>query len=121
MTENRPSCPVETLSPSRAEQWTLHHALLDWLDGERDVAASPGRDPGPSDAEVRGAFETLDAGGDRYTLAELEAMQSVLATYHHSPTWWEIERPQLERLLHRVSTVIERSRKGCSADDCCTT
>ena len=121
MTENRPSCPAETLSLSRAEQWTLHHALLDWLDGDCDVAASSGLDPGPPDAEVRRAFETLDAGGDRYTLAELEAMQSVLATYHHSPTWWEIERPRLERLLHHVSTGIERSRGSCPADDCCTT
>jgi hypothetical protein len=121
MTENRPSCPVETLSLSREEQWTLHHVLLDRLGFGRDVTATAatGPDRAPADAAIRRAFETLDAGERSYTLAELEAMQGVVATYHHSPTWWEVERPQLERLLHQVSTRIERSRGSCRAEDCC--
>jgi hypothetical protein len=106
MTENRPSCPGRTLSLSRAEQWTLHHALLDWLDGGCDSAASTGLDPAPPDTAVRRAFETLDAGERDYTRAQLAAMRDVLAAYHHD-TAWEAERPRLEALLHRVSVALE--------------
>ena len=28
--------------------------------------------------------------------------------YHHSSTWWEIERPRLEQLLHRATQLIEQ-------------
>jgi hypothetical protein len=122
MSEHDSGGHVETLSLSREEQWTLHHVLLDRLGFGRDTGSpSLGSDLAGDGADVRRAFETLDAGGERdedgYTLAELEAIQCVLAAYHHSPTWWEVERPRLERLLHRVSAAIERGRGSYRTDD----
>lgn len=97
-----------TLSLSAGEQWTLHHVLLDRIDAESTVAESDRVDPPP--VEVFRAFETLDAGETTFTVAQLDAVQSILAEYHHSSTWWEVERPQIERLLHRVSKPIEAHR-----------
>jgi hypothetical protein len=93
-----------SLSPTPAEQWTLHHVLLDRL-GEDPTVSTEGDAP----AELRRAFETLDAGERRFTLAQLEAIRDVLATYHHSTTWWVVERPRLESLLSLVTTRIERA------------
>ena len=62
----------------------------------------------PPPAEVFRAFETLDAGETSFTIAQLEAIQDVLAEYHHSSTWWEIERPQFEQLLQRTAQLIEQ-------------
>lgn len=118
MSENQPTDPVETLSLSREEQWTLHHVLLDRLRRASDAGATAtDLEPVAADGDLRGAFETLDGGECRFTLVELEAIQDVLAAYHHSTTWWEIERPRLERLLHGVSMAIERGRGSCRADD----
>ncbi|WP_227357534.1 hypothetical protein [Haladaptatus salinisoli] len=60
----------------------------------------------PPPLEVFQSFETLDAGGTQFSIAQLEAIQAVLAKYHHS-IWWEGEELQLERLLHRVTTILE--------------
>lgn len=122
MSEHDPGDHVETLSLSREERWTLHHVLLDRLGRTSDAdGASTGLDPAAAGSDLRGAFETLDAGECRFTLAELEAIQEVLAAYHHSTTWWEVERRRLEHLLHRVSTAIDRARGPPRADDSCTT
>jgi hypothetical protein len=122
MSKHDPGGSVETLSLSREDEWTLHHVLLDRLGFGRDTGPpSLGSDPAGDDSELRRAFEKTDTGGNDYTLAELKAMQRVLAAYHHSTTWWEVERPRLERLLHVVSTAIERGRESCRADDCCLT
>lgn len=104
--DDPPPSPVETttLSLSRAEQWTLHHVLLDRLDRLDPVEIADDA----ASAELREAFETLDSGGDTFTRGELERMQSVLARYHHRTTWWMVERPRLEGLLHSVSTALER-------------
>jgi hypothetical protein len=109
MSERRTPPAVETrsLSPTPAEQWTLHHVLLDWLGGGHGTpAAATDRDPTATNTAVRRAFETLDAGEESYTRAQLAAMRDVLAAYHHD-TAWETERPRLEALLHRVSAALE--------------
>lgn len=95
---DRSSSPAETaaLSLSRAEQWTLHHVLVDRLTGEGN----------PSTALVE-AFSTLDAGGTAFTRPQLERLQAVVATYHHRTSWWEVERPQIEAVLDCVSTALE--------------
>jgi hypothetical protein len=98
MSDRPPSTAAPSLSLSREERWTLHHVLLDRLRGGTPDAAT-GRPP----TALRTAFERLDAGDTAFTAAELDAMETVLARYHHSPTW-EVERPRLERLLHCVST-----------------
>jgi hypothetical protein len=37
----------------------------------------------------------------------LERLQALVATYHHRTSWWEVERPQMEAVLDRVSTALE--------------
>lgn len=93
-----------TLSLSSELRWTLHHVLLDRIDAESTVTGSSRVDPPP--LEVFRAFETLDGGGTTFTVDELEAIRAVLSAYHHSPAW-VVERPRIERLLHRVSGPIE--------------
>lgn len=103
MTERPTPSPVETtsLSLSHAEQWTLHHVLLDRLDRDGDEATADER-------HLRRAFERIDAGETTFTRAQLAAIQAVLARYHHATTWWEVERPRLEGLLRQVTTALER-------------
>ena len=98
--------PSITLSLPPEEQWTLHHVLLDRIDQKTTVGDTAEVDPPP--VEVFQAFETLNAGETSFTIAQLKAIQDVLAEYHHSPTWWEIERPQFEQLLHRITQLIEQ-------------
>ena len=62
------------------------------------------------------AFERLDAGKTSFTVAQLEAIQTVLMEYHHATTWWELERAQIEQLLHRVTSCLDQQRTPCSAD-----
>lgn len=103
-----------TLSLPLEEQWTLHHVLLDRIEQERTATDPTTVDPPP--VEVFQAFETLDTGHARFTIAQLDAIQTILAEYHHSPTWWELERPQLEELLYRVSSAIDGFEPALSAD-----
>ena len=98
--------PPITLSLPPEEQWTLHHVLLDRIEQEVVAEEPGGIDPPP--IEIFQAFEALDAGETSFTLAQLKAMQTVLSEYHHSPTWWELERSQIEQLLHRVTEPIEQ-------------
>lgn len=100
MAERHSPAPVEPLVLSHEQRWTLHHVLLDWL-GRETAATSDHGSAAPS--EIERAFRELDAGGCEFTHAELRAIQDVLASYHHSPTWWEVERSRLEGLLHEVS------------------
>jgi hypothetical protein len=62
------------------------------------------------------AFERLDAGNTSFTIAQLEAIQTVLMEYHHASTWWELERAQIERLLHQVTRCLDQERVTCSTD-----
>lgn len=101
----RPSRTVSLSLPAE-EHWTLHHVLLDRIESETTDAA--GDDPPP--IGVFEAFDALDAGETRFTAAQLEAMRDVLAAYHHSTTWWEIERPRVESLLDRITDAIDRQR-----------
>ncbi|WP_336364946.1 DUF7853 family protein [Halalkalicoccus salilacus] len=97
------SLPTTVKTPpslSRAEHWTLHHVLFHRI--EREVA-EPDIEP-PSVAVFR-AFASLDVGETAFTETELEAIQSVLAEYHYSTDWWEVERAQLETLLYEVTQV----------------
>lgn len=93
-----PTTVKTPLSLSRAEHWALHHVLLHRVERE---AAELSVEP-PSVA-VFHAFTSLDAGDTAFTEAELEAIQSVLAEYHYSTDWWEVERAQLETLLYEVT------------------
>lgn len=99
-TESQPSRSV-TLSLTREERWTLHHVLLHRI--ERTETTSETEPPPP---EVFQAFEVLDAGDTRFTTAQLEAMQDVLAAYQRRTDWWETERARVERLLCRVTTPL---------------
>lgn len=102
-----------TLSLPREEQWTLHHVLLDRIEREA-LAEEPGKiDPPP--IEIFQAFATLEAGETSFTLEQLDAMQTVVAEYHHSPDWGDVERARIERLLHRVTEPIERQRVALPA------
>lgn len=103
MSDSSHAAPTVTLSLPRGERWTLHHVLLDRIE---PGAVGGGSDEPPAEA-VFEAFDVLDGGGTRFSVDQLEAMRDVLATYHHSTTWWEVERPQVERLLHRVTDAIE--------------
>ncbi len=87
--------------------WTLHHVLLHRIDRET-TADDPVVDPPP--LEIFQAFETIDAGRITFSTSQLEAMQGVLAEYHHSTSWWESERSQLERLLHDIATKLDDQR-----------
>jgi hypothetical protein len=97
--------PSATLSLTPEQHWTLHHVLLDRIDKESTEVTAEA-DPPP--IEVFQAFETLDSGSAHFTLAQLEAIREVLTTYQRSPSWWEVERPQLEQLLHHVTQQIEQ-------------
>ena len=103
-----------TLSLPHEEHWTLHHVLLDRIEQESTAADPSEVDPPP--VEVFQAFETLDAGETTFTIAQLTAMQTVLAEYHHAPTWWEVERAQLEQLLHRVTAPCDQHQSMLPAD-----
>jgi hypothetical protein len=96
---HEPSTVALSLEPE--SHWTLHHVLLHRLEREARADDPSGIEPPP--LPVFEAFETLDAGETRFTMAELEAVQTVLAEYHHSTTWWELERPRLEQLLRQVT------------------
>lgn len=104
-----PTPPRSVALPlQREEHWTLHHVLLHRIEQETAAEDATAIDAPP--VELVEAFETLDAGETRFTVAQLEAMQDVLAEYHHATTWWEIERPKLERLLHHVATSLEETQ-----------
>jgi hypothetical protein len=90
------------------EHWTLHHVLLHRID--RETTADDTTVVNPPPLEVFHAFETLDAGSTQFSIAQLEAIQAVLAEYHHSTVWWEGERSQLEQLLHRVAALVEANQ-----------
>jgi hypothetical protein len=94
-----------TLSLPPEQYWTLHHVLLDRI--EQEATAEDPASIDPPSIEVFQAFERLDAGETSFTIVQLKAIQTILAEYHHSPVW-EIERSQLEQLLHHVSKPIEQ-------------
>lgn len=100
MPEERPPVSVESLSLSHEEAWTLHDVLHTHLQrtgtGEGEVPTGPARE----------AFERLDDGTRRFEPAHLEAIQRVLARAHHTRRW-EVERPRLEALLHRVAGALD--------------
>ena len=105
--------PSATLSLTPEQHWTLHHVLLDRIDPESTAVAA---DAGPPAVEVFHAFETLESGNTRFTLSQLKTIREVLTDYHRSPTWWEVERPQLEQLLHRVTHHIEQLEPSLYAE-----
>ena len=115
MPEAPPPSRSVTLSLPREEQWTLHHVLLDRIEQEATAKDPASIDPPP--VEVFQAFETLDAGKTSFTIPQLTAIQTILAEYHHSPTWWEIERPQIEQLLHHVAESIEQHQTALPQTD----
>lgn len=111
MSDNSQHPRSVTLSLSLEEQWTLHHVLLDRIEQESTAENLANVDPPP--IEVFQAFETLDAGKTSFTITQLKAIQTILAAYHHPPTWWEIERSQIEQLLHRVTEYLNQYQSAC--------
>lgn len=112
--DSQPSGPI-TLQLSTRNEWLLHHVLLDRIEQEPAAHNPTGVDP-PS-IEVYRAFEALDAGETGFTIAQLEGMRSVLAEYHHSTTWWELERQRIELLLHEITEIIEQHRTSQPSED----
>lgn len=104
-TRPRPSRSI-TLSLSVEERWTLHHVLLHRIEREQ-IAANP-TEIEPPPFEVFQAFETLDEGGTRFTVVQLEATRRVLETYRRMGHWWEIESSRLERLIQHITAALER-------------
>lgn len=102
-----------TLSLSPADQWTLHHVLLDRIEQESTAEDPANIDPPP--VAVFQSFEMLDSGERDFTITQLEAIRTVLGEYHHSTTWWELERSQLEQLLHHVSELVEQQYRALPA------
>jgi hypothetical protein len=102
-----------TLSLSPAEQWTLHHVLLDRI--EQEAIATEPSETTPPPVEIFTAFETLNAGGTSFSIAQLEAIQPILAEYHHSPTW-EFDRARIEQLLQHVTEQIDQHQPALSTD-----
>jgi hypothetical protein len=88
--------------------------LLDRIEQEATEEAALSVEAPP--IEVFQAFERLDAGETSFTIAQLEAIQTVLMEYHHATTWWELERAEIERLLHRVTRCLNHQQAPCSAD-----
>jgi len=105
MPDNAHDPPTVSLALDREARWTLHHVLLDRLEREARADDPSGIDPPP--VAVFDAFETLDAGETRVTVTELEAIRAVVAEYHHSTTWWELERSRLEQILHHLTALLE--------------
>lgn len=93
------------LSVPRADQWLLHSLLLDRIDREVTAAEPTTIDPPP--LAVFQAFERLDAGETCFTIAQLEAIQTVLAEYHHTTTRGS-ESARLERLRHRITEILNQ-------------
>ena len=105
-TEPRSTRPqsIELTLPAN-EYWTLHHVLLHRIDRETTADSPTVVDPPP--IETFQAFEILDTGQTTFSIGQVEAMQEVLAEYHHSTTWWESERSQIEQLLHHLATNLD--------------
>jgi hypothetical protein len=95
-------------------QRTLYHVLFDRFEQEATAAKTTRIDPPP--IEVFLAFERLDAGNTSFTIAKLRAIQTVLIEFHHTSTWWELERTQIEQLLQQVTSRLDQQRAPCSAD-----
>lgn len=109
-----PHQPRVTLSLPPEEHWTLHHVLLDRIERE-STAEHPTRvDPPP--VEVFQAFETLDAGETSFTIAQLEAIQTILTEYLCSTSLEDRERSRLEQLLHYVAERIEQYHAALPID-----
>ena len=115
MSDNHQRTGSLTLSLPPEEHWTLHHVLLHRIEQESTAENPPEVEPPP--VEIFQAFDRLDAGETRFTVAQLEAMQTVLGEYHYSTTWWERERSRIERLLHRVTERLERHQAMLPADE----
>lgn len=113
MPDNPQPARTVTLSLPREKQWTLHHVLLDRIEQEAGTEDPARVDPPP--VEVFQAFETLDAGDTTFTVAQLEAIQAELASYHHAPTWI-LERALLEQLLHHVTELLDRQQDALAAE-----
>lgn len=114
MTNGLSRQPTGTLRLPPAEQWTLHHILLDRIEQEATADKPTGLDPPP--LAVYNAFETLDTGRLTFTADELGAIQSVLAEYHHSTGKWELERSQIEHILHRIGEQMDQHHFPIHAD-----
>lgn len=114
MTRTTPTRQTAMLDASLAEQWTLHHVLLDRLDRER--AENTPAPLSPRLVEVAHAFETLDAGERRFTTAQLEAIRPLLTDYMFSKRWAD-DRERLKRLQNHIDDLLaQQHSSGAVAD-----
>lgn len=97
-----------SLSLSLEGRWTLHHVLLHRIEQEETATNATDVDSPP--LELYQAFDAVDEGKLRFTDAQLEAIQNVLAEYQRSTDWWELERSRIEDLLEHVTTALENDR-----------
>lgn len=77
---------------------------------EQEETATNATDVESPPLELFQSFDAIDDGELRFTDAQLEAIQDVLAEYQRSTDWWELERSRIERLLERVTTALEGDR-----------
>lgn len=94
-------------------QWTLHHLLLDRIQGGTEGGRQT---EGPHQVDVYEAFEILDGGDLRFTVDQVEAMQRVLRTSRHSVTSGQGQRDRIDQLLDRLSIPLAKHRSTAQAD-----
>lgn len=88
--------PALSLAP--AELWTLHHVLRDRIEAKGRAADAPTVDP--LALAIDTAFETLEAGADRFPIAELAAIREVITD------WWAAECDCLEAVLRTITQTL---------------
>ncbi|AGB38915.1 DUF7853 family protein [Natronococcus occultus] len=101
-----------TLNLSRAQQWVLHHVLLDRLELEANAPAAT--DP-PSPAVYR-AFDKLDHGCVRFTRRERHRLCEAVRQYADAAETPERDRPIAERVLAELRDSLAVPTTAASAD-----
>jgi hypothetical protein len=109
MTYISPLPHTATLDVSLAEQWTLHHVLLDQLG--RECAEDTPAPLSPQLVEVARAFEALDVGERCFTTTQLEAIRSLLPEYMVSQRWAD-DREQLEKLHDHIGDLLAQQQRS---------
>ena len=101
MSENEFGTGRVTVSLSPEEQWTLHHVLLERIDQE-STADDP-TDVDPPSVEVFQAFERLNTGDTTFTIDELEAIRSTLASFDGEANWGKFEHARIDSLQDHIT------------------
>lgn len=100
------------LDLSRAQQWVLHHVLLDRI--ELGANAPETVDP-PSPAVYR-AFDKLDHGSVRFTRRERHRLCEEVRRYAEAAETPDRDRPTAERVLAKFRDSLAVQTAAASAD-----